>query len=195
MLYQGGNASLSGAVTLSLYGITTIILIALLLVVAFSPSIVSAQVAPSPITTFETAQHRISVSASTAQPKIGHLFYWIEIEDIATGDAVTDAKVKILAQPPAPHIEGFAWVMHTPQDPGTYTADLLVDVAGIWNFSIILEDSGHENPLTFDLEILGDNTDYTLGTITWVIAMLLIIIGIVFMAIRVSRQQKASAPR
>ena len=169
-------------------------MIVLLIAVAFSPSIISAQTAPSPITTLETAQHRISVAASTAQPKIGHLFYWIEIEDIATGEAVTDAKVKILAQPPAPHIEGFAWVMHTPQDPGTYTADLLVDVAGIWNFSIILEDSGHENPLTFDLEILGDNTDYTLGTITWVIAMLLIITGIVFMAIRVSRQKRASAP-
>ena len=178
----------------SLLRLTFILTIVLVIGTIFSASIVSAQVAPSPITSFETAQHRISVSASTAEPKIGHLFYWIEIEDITTGDAVTDAKVKILAQPPAPNIEGFAWVMHTPQDPGTYTADLLVDVAGIWSFSIVLVDSGDETPLTFDLEILGDNTDYTLGTITWVIAMLLIIAGVIFIAIRVSRQQRASAP-
>ena len=195
MLYQGDNTSLNDAVISSLQRITTIILSVLLIVVAFSSSIISAQTAPSPITTFESARHQISVSASSAQPKVGHLFYWIEIEDLETGNAVTDAKVKIIAQPPAPHIEGFAWAMHTPQAPGTYTADLLVDVAGMWNFSIVLEDSGHEKPLTFDLEILGDNTDYTLGTITWVIAMLLIIVGVIFIAIRVSRQKRASAPR
>jgi len=194
-LYQGKNASLTGVVIWPLHRITTIILVALLIVASFSPSIISAQVAPSPVATFDTAQHRISVSASTEQPKIGHIFYWIEIEDMATGDAVTDAKVKIFAQPPAPHIEGFAWAMHTPQDPGTYTADLLVDVAGMWSFSIVLEDSEQGEPVTFKLEILGDNTDYTLGTITWVIAMLLIIVGVVFISIRVSRQQRASAPR
>jgi hypothetical protein len=195
VLYQGKNASLTGVVIWPLHRITTIILVALLIVASFSPSIISAQVAPSPVATFDTAQHRISVSASTEQPKIGHIFYWIEIEDMATGDAVTDAKVKIFAQPPAPHIEGFAWAMHTPQDPGTYTADLLVDVAGMWSFSIVLEDSEQGEPVTFKLEILGDNTDYTLGTITWVIAMLLIIVGVVFISIRVSRQQRASAPR
>jgi hypothetical protein len=189
------NASLTGVVIWPLHRITTIILVALSIVASFSPSIISAQVAPSPVATFDTAQHRISVSASTEQPKIGHIFYWIEIEDMATGEAVTDAKVKIFAQPPAPHIEGFAWAMHTPQDPGTYTADLLVDVAGMWSFSIVLEDSDQGEPVTFKLEVLGDNTDYTLGTITWVIAMLLIIVGVVFISIRVSRQQRASAPR
>ena len=195
MLYQEMNASLTGVVIWPLHRITTIILVALSIVASFSPSIISAQVAPSPVATFDTAQHRISVSASTEQPKIGHIFYWIEIEDMATGEAVTDAKVKIFAQPPAPHIEGFAWAMHTPQDPGTYTADLLVDVAGMWSFSIVLEDSDQGEPVTFKLEVLGDNTDYTLGTITWVIAMLLIIVGVVFISIRVSRQQRASAPR
>ena len=168
-------------------------MIVLTIGMSFSTSIVSAQAAPSPITTLENTQHRISVSASTDQPKIGHLFYWIEIEDIATGEAVTDANVTILTQPPEPHAAGFARVMHTPHDPGTYTVDLLIDVGGLWDFSIMLEDSADGEPFTFQLDILGDNTDYTLGSITWIIMTLVIIIGVVILAIRVSRQQKASA--
>ena len=108
-------------------------MIVLTIGMSFSTSIVSAQAAPSPITTLENTQHRISVSASTDQPKIGHLFYWIEIEDIATGEAVkTRASVKKNPANPKKVEKGKKLYKHmNGQDPEKVAVEK-IDIGDVW---------------------------------------------------------------
>lgn len=113
-----------------------LVLVLVLAAVALDPISVDAQQGDAERAEKTVGPYKISVTANQFAPYSGDVDFVITVLDATTGQPVPGAQVLIRTRNDTNGKEGWAIALNTPGTPEVYKADVKLESAGTWIFSV-----------------------------------------------------------
>lgn len=132
----------------------------------------------------------IGVLTERSNLSVGRARFIITVDDQATGEPVTGAKILIRIKHQADGTEGWAAAFSVPKFPGTYHAQARFDAPGFYLLSIVIEGSLGEGTVLLEPMHVPDLRGYSSGSFVFVGLTLVLVAGAAYVWWSASRQKK-----
>ncbi len=146
----------------------------------------AAQEDPRPREIFHQVEgpYEVGLALQPYIPAVGQVHFILRLTDPANGEPIDDAIVSMRADHEQEAAEPLASpILHYPEDPGSYRANMTFLESGNWVFAITIE-KGDAEPVDVELTLPVAEPPLPAGqagTFVWIIVFLALIGGILFL--------------